>query len=82
MAVACNVGGIDRTARIGFGAVLLGTGLLAPVGTPLRVASGVLGAVGLVTGLTRYCPVNQAMGRNTCERVGAGVVRPGRRASA
>ncbi len=82
MAIECNVGGTDRTARIGFGAALLGAGILAPIGTPLRIVSAVLGTVGLVTGFSRYCPINQAMGRNTCPRVGAGVHQPGTRVAA
>lgn len=75
MAMECNVGGTDRVARIGIGAALLGTGLLTKLNTPLRVAAGVLGAAGLVTGIIRHCPVSQAIGMNTCHRVGAGVMR-------
>lgn len=66
MQVVCNVGGTDRATRIGIGTALLSTGLFAPIGKPLKVISGVLGAVGLVTGLTRYCPMSQALGRDTC----------------
>jgi disulfide bond formation protein DsbB len=62
----CNVGGTDRTARIGLGAALLTTGMLAPIGKPLKIASGILGTISLITGITRYCPINKATGRNTC----------------
>jgi hypothetical protein len=68
MRMECNVGGADRAARIGIGTALLGTGLLAPISKPLKVAAGVAGTIGLVTGLTRYCPVSHALHLNTCSR--------------
>lgn len=69
MRLECNVGGKEKIARIGIGAALLGTGLLAPIGKPLRIISGVVGTMGLVTGLTSYCPASKAFHRNTCDRV-------------
>jgi hypothetical protein len=63
----CNVGGTDRVARISIGSILLGVGLLAPASKPLRIIAGILGAAGLATGISRYCPASQAFGRNTCD---------------
>ncbi|MEN6520196.1 MAG: DUF2892 domain-containing protein [Armatimonadota bacterium] len=68
MRMECNVGGTDRIARIGIGTALLGTGILAPISKPLKVAAGIAGTVGLVTGLARYCPVSQVFHLNTCSR--------------
>ncbi|HOM73106.1 MAG TPA: DUF2892 domain-containing protein [Armatimonadota bacterium] len=69
MRVECNVGGTDRTTRIGIGAALLGLGLLASMSKPLKIASSVIGAVGLTTGLARYCPVSKALHINTCRTI-------------
>ncbi|MEN6372000.1 MAG: DUF2892 domain-containing protein [Armatimonadota bacterium] len=68
MRMECNVGGADRIARIGIGAALLGTGFLVPISKPLKVAAGIAGTVGLITGLARYCPVSRAFHLNTCSR--------------
>ena len=57
-----NVGSNERYVRLGLGAVALG----AMPFVRSRLARALLGAVatsGLSTGLTRYCPVNQAFGR-------------------
>ncbi len=64
----CNVGGWDRTLRLASGLGVLGFGLLGPVERrTLRAAAVGLGAVQLLTGLSRYCPLNQALGVNTCD---------------
>lgn len=65
----CNVGGWDRTWRLTSGAVLLAVGLFGPLRKRGRTAALSLGATQLLTGLTRYCPVNQALGIDTCELV-------------
>ena len=62
----CNVGGSEKGARIGIGAALLGASVLVPMNKPLRIAAGTLGAIGVITGLTDYCPINQAVHRNSC----------------
>lgn len=71
MAIECNVGGKDRIARIGLGAALLGTGIASKISAPIRIAAGVLGTAGLITGLIKYCPVSRAVGLNTCHKVDA-----------
>ena len=73
-----NVGGYDRLGRFVIGAVLVLMGVVGYAGL-LRVAIGplpqalmalilvVLGAVLLVTGYTRQCPINSVIGMNTYE---------------
>ncbi len=62
-----NVGGIDRTARIVVGIILLIVGLVAPIGMTWRIVALVIAAIALVTAFTRLCPVNAILGINTCE---------------
>ncbi len=63
----CNVGGVDRTGRIVIGVVLLIVGLVAPIEMVWRVVALVLAAIGLVTGIVRFCPANWFFGINTCK---------------
>lgn len=65
----CNVGGIDRISRILIGIVLLIVGFAAPFEMILRVAILAVAAIALVTAAVRFCPVNAALGLNTCESV-------------
>ena len=65
-----NVGGIDRTARLVTG-VLLVIGALAVFagylvwGAAIGVLALVVGAVLVVTGTTQKCPINEAAGIDT-----------------
>jgi uncharacterized membrane protein len=61
----CNVGGSDRTLRFAAGGSLLTMGLLTHGW--LRKLGLILGGIGLGTAATRFCPINQLTGRNTCE---------------
>lgn len=73
-----NVGGYDRLARFVVGALLVLAGVAGYAGL-FRVAVGplpqaltslvlvVVGAVLLVTGLTRKCVLNSVVGMNTFE---------------
>jgi predicted membrane channel-forming protein YqfA (hemolysin III family) len=68
-----NVGGLDRTARLAGGAVLalVGVVVLANVVelSPIAGAAALLiGVVFLGTGAIQYCPINQALGIDTCPR--------------
>lgn len=63
----CNVGGIDRTARIVLGIVLLIVGLAAPIDMTWRIVALVIAAIALVTATVRFCPANAILGINTCE---------------
>lgn len=74
--MARNVGGVDRTARLVVGAVLVLVGIAGYAGkvvlavgpVPQALASVVVGLVGailLVTGIVRWCPLNRLLGVNT-----------------
>lgn len=59
-----NVGGSDLGGRIVLGIILLLIGYaISGWGRDLLYA---LGAVSLLTAFAGYCPVNAALGRNTC----------------
>lgn len=58
-----NVGGIDRTLRIGGGLILIALAATGTVG-----AWGYLGVVPLLTGLVGWCPPYALLGLNTCKR--------------
>lgn len=57
-----NVGGIDKTARIVVGAVLIGLALTGTIG-----AWGWIGVLPLATGLFNFCPAYSLLGINTCK---------------
>lgn len=68
-----NACGVDRLVRIAGGLALLWIGTRRATGRGDRTAvslSTVLLAYGgaelLVSGLTRFCPLNAALGRDTC----------------
>lgn len=65
MVMTQNVGGTDRTARIVGGVVFLLIGLLVPMATGLKVIVYLLAAVGLVTGIFQFCPLNALFKINT-----------------
>jgi hypothetical protein len=65
-----NVGGLDRTARLVAGPVLLVVGLaslaeLLPLGATVGVVAAVVGVVFLATGLSRRCLLNSLLGIDT-----------------
>lgn len=60
-----NVGGIDRTLRIGGGLVLIALAATGTVGW-----WGWLGALLLATGLMGWCPPYALLGFNTCKTKG------------
>ena len=62
----CNVGRTEQKFRLAAGGVLLAAAAFAPVGRGWRIGFAVLGVAELVTGVMRYCPVNQALGIDTC----------------
>lgn len=73
-----NVGGYDRIGRFVIGAILVLAGIVGYAGV-MQVAVGplpqaltsivlvLIGAILLVTGYTRKCPINSAIGMNTYE---------------
>lgn len=56
-----NVGGIDRTARYILGGAAMAVAVLAPLALRWKMASGILGAIGLATAATQYCPANDLL---------------------
>lgn len=63
----CNVGGIDRTARIVVGVVLLLVGFFAPLSPVWQTVVFVIAAIALVTAIIGFCPANAIIGINTCK---------------
>lgn len=67
MALTCNVGGLDRTLRGVAAIVLISAGLLIQFpGWIFEAVLLILGAIAGLTALVRFCPLNQALGINTC----------------
>jgi hypothetical protein len=62
----CNVGRTEQKFRIATGSALLAAAAFAPVSRGWRIGFALIGAAELVTGAMRYCPINQALGINTC----------------
>ncbi|MEJ2117077.1 MAG: DUF2892 domain-containing protein [Alphaproteobacteria bacterium] len=62
--MSCNVGGIDRIARIILGIAILGLYFVVPqYGLWLLI-----GLVPLLTGLFGFCPLYPIVGVNTCKK--------------
>ncbi|WHZ27754.1 MAG: hypothetical protein OJF51_002551 [Nitrospira sp.] len=62
----CNVGGTERSIRIGAGLLALGIGLFAGLSSTIAGAALAVGAILLLTGMTGYCPLFTLLGINTC----------------
>ena len=71
-----NVGNVERGISLLVGGALVARALRQRPQTPLEWALGLGGAALAIRGATGYCPVNQALGRDTAE--GAGASWPGR----
>jgi hypothetical protein len=62
-----NVGGWERVVRLFFGATAIGAAFaVGPVW--LAVLLGLIGAEGMITSVEGYCPLNQAVGRDSYHR--------------
>lgn len=59
----CNVGLTEQKLRVLGGMALIGLG--AYYNTK---ALAVLGFVPIITGMLRYCPINEAIGYNGCQQ--------------
>lgn len=57
-----NIGTIDKTIRIGVGALLVGYGLFS--GSYIAI---VIGAIPLITSLVNFCPIYGLLGLSTCK---------------
>lgn len=64
----CNVGRTEQKYRLAAGTALLATAAFAPLSRGWRIGLAALGVAELITGSTRYCPVSQLLGINTCQR--------------
>lgn len=63
----CNVGGLDRSARIVIGVLLLLVGIFAPLNSAWQTVVFVIAAIALVTAAIGFCPANAIVGINTCK---------------
>jgi uncharacterized membrane protein HdeD (DUF308 family) len=66
--VTCNVGGGDRIFRLVVAALAVVVAAIAPIADGWRIALGVIALIAGVTALVRYCPLNQALHIDTCNR--------------
>lgn len=66
MALSCNVGGADKTARLVLGILLVAVGLFADLGTTWTIIVYAAAVIALLTAFVGYCPLNTLFGRNTC----------------
>ena len=65
----CNVGGTERSIRIGAGLSALGIGLFAGLSSTIAGAALAVGIILLLTGMMEYCPLFTLLGINTCSPV-------------
>ncbi len=61
-----NVGGTDRVIRFIAGIVLLALGIFVLSPVAWKVIFIIVGAILFLTALGRFCPINLALGINTC----------------
>jgi len=57
----CNVGKTEQVVRIASGAAIIGLGVY------FKSWWGALGLAPIITGVTRYCPLNAALGISNCK---------------
>ena len=62
MTLSANIGTVDRILRLALGIALIALAATGTVG-----AWGYVGAVPLVTGLVRFCPLYTLLGFKTCK---------------
>ncbi len=65
----CNVGGVERSIRIGAGLLAFGIGLFAGLSSAVSGVVLMGGVILLLTGLAGYCPLFTLLGVNTCSSV-------------
>ncbi|MFE5322829.1 DUF2892 domain-containing protein [Paenibacillus sp. NPDC056579] len=57
----CNVGRTEQAIRIAVGSGIVAAGIVN------KSWWGLLGVAPIITGATRYCPLNAALGMNHCK---------------
>ncbi len=62
-----NIGNKERIARVVGGGLMIVCGLIGLAATPIGLAVAGVGAVSVLTGLVRYCPICAAGGRGPLE---------------
>ena len=62
----CNVGGVEREVRAGVGLALLSAAALGALPVRWRAVLAGLGAMGVATAASQYCPLNSVLGIDTC----------------
>ena len=62
-----NIGNLERAIRISLGVVLLVAGYFGGLPEWGAVVSYILGAVAIVTGTIRFCPIWRVLGISTIE---------------
>ena len=68
MALPCNVGGTDKALRTGLGVGLVAVGYFAPLPALWGIVIYAGAVIALLTAFLNYCPLNQALSRDTCAR--------------
>jgi hypothetical protein len=64
--MTCNVGGTERSIRVGAGLLALGIGLFAGLSAAMAGAILAVGVILLLTGAVGFCPLFTLLGINTC----------------
>jgi len=64
----CNVGKIERSIRVGLGALLIGWSIVGGLPAWGALVAGILGAVALLSGLVGFCPAWKILGISTCAK--------------
>lgn len=70
MVMQCNVGGMDKTARIVAGSGLATFALLADDESILKKIAGAGAVISLATATVGFCPLNSLLGINSCKDSG------------
>lgn len=65
MKIECNVGGTERIVRFVLGIIFV-AGSFYSLSGAAQIIGYAIGVIALLTAITRYCPLNSAMGRNSC----------------
>lgn len=64
--MTCNVGGTERSMRMGAGLLLVSIGLFGGLSTAIAGAACAVGAILFLTGAVGFCPLFTLFRINTC----------------
>jgi hypothetical protein len=68
MATASNVGSADSWIRLGVGIIFLLIVIFSSVTGALKILFVILAAIGIGTGLLKFCPLYRVIGISTCKK--------------